>query len=63
MYTVYLDFNLRKKLCFKKIGITIRNATIKEKKFILENITKIYEKKKEIQSLYDKNKNRSETTR
>ena len=35
MYTVYFDFNLRKKLCFKKMGIIIRNATKKEKKFII----------------------------
>ena len=62
MYTVYFDFNLRKKICFKKMGIIIRNATKKEKKFIIDNIVNIYAKKDELQSFYEKNKDISETS-
>ena len=62
MYTVYFDFNLRKKIYLKKLGITIRNVTKIEKDFILNNITKIYERKEELQSFYEKNKNVSETS-
>ena len=62
MYTVYFDFKLRKKISLKKIGITIRNATLKEKRYIINNINEIICIKDQILEFYNKNKELDETS-
>lgn len=54
MYIIYVDFVLKNKMEIKKLGLTFRKISSKERKFLTEQIAIVLKYRKDIKHLYNK---------
>ena len=54
MYIIYVDFVLKNKITIKKLGLTFRKLSAKEKKFLTEQTSLVLKYKRDINKLYSK---------